>query len=379
MAKVGDLVRFLNSVGGGKIVKINGNIAYVEDEDGFETPVLLREIVIVGEAADEPVRDSKVKTFSSAGKKDEPKRKEPATDFKPSVKTYETVKEPDPEPVIETPEGEKLNVVIAFEPDNIKEISSTEISTYLVNDSNYYLYFTYSCKSSGSEEWTLHYAGMVEPNIQLYLGAVDRSSLGEMDRIKVQFIAFKEGRGFRAKPAVSVEHSLDTTKFFKMHSFKDNVYFDKPVIALDVVTDDVPFRHNPVDRTKFEQNAIKEKKRADRPVRRKPVVKKTERRNNDIIEVDLHINELLDNTNGLSSADMLNLQIDEFRRVMDENLKNVGQKIVFIHGKGEGVLRNAIMKELNYRYKGHLVQDASFREYGFGATQIIIKNVSSGK
>ena len=70
---------------------------------------------------------------------------------------------------------------------------------------------------------------------------------------------------------------------------------------------------------------------------------------------------------------MLNLQVDEFRRVMDSNLKNHGQKIVFIHGKGEGVLRQALMKELNYRYKGNLVQDASFREYGYGATQVTIK------
>ncbi len=99
---------------------------------------------------------------------------------------------------------------------------------------------------------------------------------------------------------------------------------------------------------------------------------KNERRG-DILVVDLHIGELVDNINGLSNADMLNLQVDEFARVMDENLRNKGQKIVFIHGKGEGVLRNAIMKELNHRYKGHDVQDASFREYGFGATQVTIR------
>ena len=94
--------------------------------------------------------------------------------------------------------------------------------------------------------------------------------------------------------------------------------------------------------------------------------------NGDKLVVDLHIHELVDNTRGMSNADMLNLQIDEFSRVMDENLRNKGRKIIFIHGKGEGVLRNAIMKELNHRYKGHDVQDASFREYGFGATQVTI-------
>ena len=44
--------------------------------------------------------------------------------------------------------------------------------------------------------------------------------------------------------------------------------------------------------------------------------------------------------------------------------------------QGEGVLRQAIMKELTHRYKGHDVQDASFREYGFGATQVTIRNIS---
>ena len=70
---------------------------------------------------------------------------------------------------------------------------------------------------------------------------------------------------------------------------------------------------------------------------------------------------------------------------MDANLRRPGQRIVFIHGKGEGVLRQAIMKELTHRYKGHDVQDASFREYGFGATQVTIRPIqqasapSSGK
>lgn len=40
---------------------------------------------------------------------------------------------------------------------------------------------------------------------------------------------------------------------------------------------------------------------------------------------------------------------------------------------GEGVLRNAILKELKYKYKNCDVQDASFREYGFGATQVTIR------
>ena len=58
---------------------------------------------------------------------------------------------------------------------------------------------------------------------------------------------------------------------------------------------------------------------------------------------------------------------------MDENKAKKGQKIVFIHGKGEGVLKKAILSDLKTRYSTMNYQDASFKEYGFGATMITIK------
>ena len=93
----------------------------------------------------------------------------------------------------------------------------------------------------------------------------------------------------------------------------------------------------------------------------------------DIIVVDLHASEVLDSTAGLSPGDILNYQMDIFRRTLEENKTRKGQKIVFIHGKGEGVLRRAIINELNYKYKKYTFQDASFQEYGYGATQVTIR------
>ena len=54
MAKIGDKVRFLNAVGGGVISRIEGNMAYVTDEDGFDNPVFLRECVVVEEKKEKP-------------------------------------------------------------------------------------------------------------------------------------------------------------------------------------------------------------------------------------------------------------------------------------------------------------------------------------
>ena len=49
------------------------------------------------------------------------------------------------------------------------------------------------------------------------------------------------------------------------------------------------------------------------------------------------------------------------------------QKFVFIHGKGDGVLRKAVIDELKRKYSNCRYQDASFQEYGFGATMVTIK------
>lgn len=357
MAKVGDRVRFLNSVGGGIIRRIEGNIAYVDD-DGFETPTLLRECVVV---ASPEVTEKKVALTQD----------EIIPAVKPQTATGKSAPVPSPELVVEeTPGGEKLNVVLAYEPNDIKHLNSSTFDTYLVNDSNYYLYFTYLSRPDNADGWTTRYAGVVEPNIQVFLEEIAGSDLPSMDRIALQIIAFKSDREFKLKSPVAIETSLDTTKFFKLHCFRSNPYFDKEVIAIDIVTNDVPRQRMVLDSSQLEKG-IKAKKAIDRPVKR-PVKKQTQSRHGDRIEVDLHINELVDTTAGMSPADILNLQIDEFRKVMDANLKNKGQKIVFIHGKGEGVLRAALMKELNHRYKGHDVQDASFREFGFGATQVTI-------
>lgn len=356
MAKIGDRVRFLNSVGGGIIKKIEGNIAYVDD-DGFETPTLLRECVVVAEAA---TTEKKIALTQDAVKPAAPQPQQQ----KPAQKPSETPS------VEETPEGEKLNVVLAYEPADIKHLNSTTFDVYLVNDSNYYLYFTYLTRADEAAGWTTRYAGIVEPNIQVFLEEITGADLPSMDRIAVQMIAFKSDKEFKMKAPVAVETALDTTKFFKLHCFRSNVYFDKDVIAVDIVTNDIPRKRMVIDSSRIEEG-IKAKKAVDRPAR-KPVQKKSSDKRAEVIEVDLHISELVDTTAGLSAADILNLQIDEFRKVMDANLKHKGQKIVFIHGKGEGVLRAALMKELNHRYKGHTVQDASFREYGFGATQVTI-------
>lgn len=46
----------------------------------------------------------------------------------------------------------------------------------------------------------------------------------------------------------------------------------------------------------------------------------------------------------MSNGEILNYQLDVFRKTLEEYKSKKGQKIVFIHGKGDGVLRKASCK-----------------------------------
>ncbi len=353
--KIGDTVRYLNAVGGGRVTRIEGDMAYVDD-DGFETPVLVRECVVISHAsalADAPVAKVDIAKDRAAA--------------------------PTKLPVVETKDGDVLNLVLGFEPENIKALSQTTFGAYLVNDSNYYIYLAVMSRGNDEERWTLRYDGLVEPNIQEFLFELTAAELAHFDRLEVHYMAFKRDRVFEAKMPGRVELKVDTVKFARLHCFRPNPYFDTPVIAYDIAVAYRPASQPVYDATSLAEGMARKERDVRRQANseRKASNLNSPRPKNDVIEVDLHASAMFDSTEGLSSADILNFQIDRFTDVMKANLHRPGTRIIFIHGKGDGVLRQAVMKELTHRFKGHDVQDASFREYGFGATQVTIRASAS--
>ncbi|KAA6326454.1 Endonuclease MutS2, partial [termite gut metagenome] len=71
--------------------------------------------------------------------------------------------------------------------------------------------------------------------------------------------------------------------------------------------------------------------------------------------------------------DILEYQLDKFHKVMEQYKEKNEQRIVFIHGKGDGILRKKLIGELKRKYSTCKCQDASFKEYGYGATMVTIK------
>lgn len=360
--KIGDKVRFLSEVGGGVVTGFQDkNTVLVQDADGFDIPMLIRECVVI-DTDDYNIAKVNTGTFDKGKLKGQKaaavNRNEEEEDDRPVTFI--------PKPT-ERKEGEKLNVFLAFVPMNPKEMTTTAFEAYLVNDSNYFVNFLYM--SAEGANWKVRFQGTVEPNTKLFMEEFDRSMLNGLERVCVQCMAYKQDKTFMMKPVAQVELRVDTVKFYKLHTFCDSDFFEEPSLIYDIVKDDVPVHQVFVNAEQLQEALLKktsEERSEPRPAR------KLEQPKNQILEIDLHINELLDNTNGLSNKEMLDCQMKEFRRVMDENLKNKGRKIVFIHGKGEGVLRNELIKELKRIYKNCTYQDASFREYGFGATMVTV-------
>lgn len=357
-------MRFIYECGGGVVTGFRGkDIVLVEGEDGFEIPMPVRECV----AVDTNEYNFEKKTAAQKEKEAEVKKRSQPVAAKPEPE------ENNSEPVVsyramERPAGERLNVLLAFLPMEEKALSNSRFEAYLINDSNYRLYYTYL--SASGRSWQMRATGVIEPNSKIFIEEFGREELNDIERVCLQLLPHKEKKPFALKPAMSIERRIDTVKFYKLHLFCENPYFDEGALLYPFVTDDKPVKEIFPDAAEL-QKAILEKKKADAPKPVQPSAKPV--KGSDIIEVDLHINELLDTTAGMNAFEILGYQLDVVRKTLDENIKKRGQRIVFIHGKGEGVLRNAISQELRRKYPRCISQDASFQKYGFGATMVIIK------
>jgi len=330
------------------------NVVLVEDEDGFEVPMAINEVVVIGEENYDTshVVEMKSKSQQPAA---QPKEVEPA-DLPIAFRAK-------PE---ERKGGEELSAYLAFVPMDVKELTQTRFETYLVNDCNYYLHFTYLTAEGNG--WTLRATAEVEPNTKLFIEEFGREDLNGMERVAVQLLAYKRDKNFLLRPAVDVQLRVDPVKFYKLHTFQQNDFFEQPALVYTIIENGKAARPLVIDAKQLKEEMYASKD-SSQPERRQSLAVEKD----GVIVVDLHADALLDTTNGLSATDILNYQLDAFRKVMKEYEKKKGTKIVFIHGKGEGVLRKALVNELQYRYKHFTYQDASFQEYSYGATQVTIR------
>ena len=346
MIKAGDKVRFLNAVGGG-IVKsvINKTMVSVEDYDGFEVPTMISELVVVDDSVsmDPERRPSRVKAQEK--KEEAPVAKEQSKVEPKYVAGKDT-------PVC----------YLAFVPQDEANPVEGELKVYLVNDSNNFILYNYSHlkdKLYKSVE-----SGKMNPNSKRYLESFSRFDLNELPYFQLQMFFFREESIKLESPVVKSLY-LNPVKFYRQGSYEKTKYFTQNAILISLLDPDMEAEVARLTEPELTKIVLEK----EEP---KVVVKRAA--SPDLVEIDLHIHELLEDTRGLASHEMLEVQLGRFRNELDTAIENGTRRIVFIHGIGNGTLKQELRKELTTKYKKYYFQDASFKEYGYGATMVILKN-----
>jgi len=356
--RVGDKVRFLNDVGGGKVTRIEKNTVYVLGTDGFEVPVLAAEVIVVDQATDTSIKENTVSQVDNADGNRNSGISQGA--YIPEPVAFDEINFVEQDDEVD-PDGDLLGLFLGFVPNNQGESTESDQDLYIINDSPYRVFVTIS----KWQELSLkpYYAGFMYPDTKQHIVTLKKNEINNEITLNIQSLFFKN-RGFTPKQPEYFDVRLNPTKFYKKGSFTTNDFFDESAIILAIA-----------DTKKEEILKTLTDKAIDQSIKHKDsnikIVKKEAKPA--IEEIDLHIEELVDNPKGLKPGEILDIQLSRFKVALEGAIIAKSRKIVFIHGVGNGKLKHELRKELEKNYPKLRYQDASFREYGYGATMVFIR------
>lgn len=344
--KVGDKVRFLNDIGGGTVTRvINAKMVSVEDSDGFEIPVMMSDIVVVEAHAAKPAA--------------EPPRPTPQATKRAAL---QEVGEPSAAP---EEDGDEYEILLAFVPVDENKPTECDAELHIINDSPYRALFTVAQWTSGGQVRLLG-SGDLEPDSKEPLCLLPLADLHRIQTLNVSFILYKR-RDFTPQVPGQVNIEMNPLKFVKQNSFKENDFFEEKAYIYKVVSSTPQTEQLVIDPKELKKAMFQKNKNEEGKSVRKPSVDAS------FEEVDLHIDYLVDNAEGMSSGEILEIQKARFTTALDLAIEAGTPRMVFIHGIGNGKLKHEIRKLLDSKYSGKVrYQDASFEEYGYGATMVML-------
>lgn len=364
--KVGDKVKFLSDVGGGVVTKIKQQIAYVQNTDGFEIPTPFSELILVksdGFAEIPPI---------SAGSRVAAPQKvvnfPVISQVKPEtieVEEDETFGFNDEESI--TAENCTLNVLLGLVPVKLKGRSEPDFKLYLISDCSYRMMYTLSVVKDNFVYGRK--AGLIEEDSKAQVLALTATELKTIQAVKIACIFYKKGIFLPHEPLL-FEYKLDASKLFNASSWLENDYFDENAIIVNITEESLMYEIERVV-SENEDKLIIQKKSKDTSIVKPIVPKSTSAK--EMEEVDLHIEQLMDDFSDLNAGEIVDIQMSRFTIALEGAIRNQCKKIVFIHGVGNGKLKYEIRKALDTKFSKYKYQDASFKEYGYGATIVILK------
>lgn len=341
--KVGDKVKFLNDTGSGEIIKIvDQKTALVRIEEGFEVPWLISDLVV----------DKANYSGHYEGLPDEHADKNFTEDEQSLGHTAELT--PD-QPFIEDEE-----VLLAFLPDE----NSSYFSTYLINSSSYLMKYTISRHKEG--EMVLFHESTLEAGIKINLGIYRPENLNDEELFRIQGLFYNTGFYANLAP-LDIQIKISVSEMYKAENRKENDYFNDKAVLYTLYEWKKTSKGNDIE---IDRERLRDALLTKGDIKENKKVEYTPK----MEEVDLHIEHLMDNYKSLTNSEIIDIQLSRFRTAIEGAILHKRRKMVFIHGVGNGKLKHEIRRLLDTEYRSLArYQDASFKEYGYGATMVLLK------
>lgn len=309
--KPGDRVRLIHGKEEGKIIKLlPNNQVEIEIEDGFRIPVLAKEVVIVSKAEEE--------IFSTG-----------ATG----------------EPVFQEYKGSGLWLGALPFNDKI-------YSLHIINDTGFTLLFTLNTQANNIFEG--QYQGILSGQKETKVLELKSDEFSSWPEIIVQGLLYKPGESEYKKP-FEIRFKFKADNFFKRKANLPLINKAGFLFGLQVEQEAVK-----LEELKNALNENRENTSEDFKIT-KPSK-----------EIDLHIDKLTTQQN-LSNGEMLRIQMEAFQKALDAAIATNMDEIIFIHGVGNGILRNEIHKKLAATKGLKFFEDAAKEKFGYGATKVRIR------
>ncbi|MDR1879120.1 MAG: DUF2027 domain-containing protein [Bacteroidales bacterium] len=353
--KIGDKIKFLNDTGGGVIHRlISPTMVSVTIEDGFIIPVMINEIIPAESSDPEAAvfnRDFSALTTNSVEKTEQ----DDAMERMSELQKFSSL-------------NTKVNgVYLAYIPQDQVWLLKDSIDLYLVNYTSFEI--VYSLVMQREHQLQGIDYGSVEPFSKIHIQTVEREDLDQWLHGFVQVLFFKEEDTSVRMPLHS-PFTVQQSRFSKKESYTStNFIAEKGLfVCLGQAVSDMQSREWEKD-TKILQEIQSQSARIVED--EKPIDKyKTDPFT---ATVDLHLENMVDKPEKIEPAKRLELQRQLFLQCLESAIDEKLQKLIVIHGVGNGVLKHEIQTILK-QYDNLHYFDASMQKYGCGATEILIKS-----
>ena len=358
--KKGDKVKFLNETGGGVVSRVEGLLIFVEIEDGFEIPTQgsnLVKIDGVGSAARFFDEDFGLRRSSIREEVPEPEQEEPVKSVSEKLSRLSAN---------DTTRFAK-GIYLALVPQDQRVLIAGMVDVYLLNHTGAdILYNLYLKKPDGRFQGTDF--GSIEPECFLHLFELSRHDLNDWNEGIIQ-IMFHEVITTSVPVPVSTEFRVKPSRLMKEDNYTESPWFKERAIlifAAGLSVSTAPDKNSLNELAeKFGQQTIPQKAKI---IKNEPLIEKHQTTKGEA-EVDLHISALSNDYGRLSNHEILRLQKDYFLRTLDSAMTEGYNKVFYIHGIGNGTLRNTLMEALK-EFEDVKVRTAPFVQYGNGAIEV---------